>query len=116
LSAQHRNPLENGQFNEISLPLERNKRMTTVKQIKSVVGVSLKAISIKLLASAVLLLLNACSQAEVEPCGEGVPRHSLHAYTNRTCPIAGPMGAYRLAIPRQYQFAEVAYKGFDIWK
>lgn len=26
------------------------------------------------------------------------------------------MGEFRLAIPRQYQFTEVAYKGFDIWK
>jgi hypothetical protein len=63
-----------------------------------------------------LLWLSACSQAETEPCGEGVPRHSLHPYTNRTCPIAGRVGEFRLAIPRQYQFTEVAYKGFDIWK
>ena len=69
---------------------------------------------LKLLACACLLWLSACTQAE-EPCGEGVPRQAPHPYTYQTCPIAGRMGEFKLAIPRQYQFMEVAYKGYDLW-
>lgn len=70
----------------------------------------------KLLACICLSLLSACSQAEAKPCGDGVPRHSLHSYTNRTRSIAGHMGKYWFAVSRQYQFTEAVYKGFDIWR
>lgn len=63
---------------------------------------------------ALALLVSACSKAE--PCGEGVPRHARHPYTEKTCPMAGRMGAFRLAVPLQYRFADVGYKGYDIWQ
>lgn len=63
-----------------------------------------------------LVTISACSQPVEEPCGEGVPRHAKHPYTQSTCPIAGRMGEFMLAVARQYQFTEVAYKGFDVWK
>ena len=76
-------------------------------------------LSMKLKPTPLILLvllwgLSGCNKAE-EECGVGVPTHPPHPYTHRTCPTAGRMGAFRLAIPMQYRFAEVAYKGFDLF-
>ncbi len=62
------------------------------------------------------LALPACSGEKPEACGAGVPRHARHSYTKLTCPIAGRMGDIKLAIPKQYQFTEIGYKGFDLWR
>lgn len=62
------------------------------------------------------LALPACSGEKPEACGAGVPRHAKHPYTKLTCPIAGRMGDIKLAIPKQYQFTEIGYKGFDLWR